>query len=93
MYMNKNKGWIMVEAVLSLAIISIVLLPVFSQSGFFLKFLHKKNLEQGEEKIYKGTLRGIGFSSETSEIEVEIERRLEESSYILITDREGGICR
>ncbi|MGL4567378.1 MAG: hypothetical protein ACRCU6_02480 [Fusobacteriaceae bacterium] len=90
MYIIKNKGFIMVEIVLSLAIISLVILPIFSQSSFLLRFLQDKKTERGEEIIREGILKGAGLESE---IEVEIVNYSGEESYILITDRKEGICR
>lgn len=90
MYRNKNKGWVLVEAILALALLSIVILPVFSQSNFFIKFLHEKPLEMGEERLEQGTLKGVGFKSE---IEVEITKFEDSKEFILVTDREGEICR
>lgn len=88
-YIIKNKGTILIEAVLSLAFISIVILPVFSQTIYILRLLEAKNIEEGEEYREKGILKGIGFSLEK---EVELVRYWEEKKIILVTERERGIC-
>lgn len=88
--MNRNKGSILVEAVLALALITIVVLPVFSQMSFFLKFHRGTTQEESFETFYDGKLTGVGISQE---IDVEIVRDNHMRSFILLTDRVEGVCR
>ncbi|MGL4402540.1 MAG: hypothetical protein ACRCTS_02260 [Fusobacteriaceae bacterium] len=89
MYTIKNKGFIMVEIVLSLGIISLLILPIFSQNNFYFRLLQEKKVERGHEEIREGVLKGMGLETQ---IEVEISQYSEEKGYILVTDRKSGIC-
>lgn len=88
--MNRNKGSILVEAVLALALITTVVLPVFSQMSFLLKFHRGTTQEESLETLHGGKLTGIGISQE---VEVEIVRDNQMKSYLLLTDRVEGVCR
>ncbi|MGL4402916.1 MAG: hypothetical protein ACRCTS_04265 [Fusobacteriaceae bacterium] len=89
MYIIKNKGFIMVEIVLSLGIISLLILPIFSQNNFYFRRLQENKTERGEEVIRNGVLKGVGFGTS---IDVEIVEYSGEKGYILVTDRKGGVC-
>ncbi|MGL6101448.1 MAG: hypothetical protein ACRC0G_17750 [Fusobacteriaceae bacterium] len=86
--MLKKRGTILMETAISLGVISILIVPIFSQNNFYLRFLRENTIEEGEE-IVAGSLKGIGMEDD---ITVEIEY-LEDGSYYVTTDRKYGVCR